>query len=41
MKPRIGISMNYFDADYGVESAYIDLPYFSVIEEFGALPFPI
>ena len=41
MKPRIGISMNYHDADYGVESAYIDLPYFSVIEEFGALPFPI
>ena len=41
MKPRIGISMNYCQADYGVESAYLDLPYFSVLEEFGALPFPI
>jgi len=41
MKPRIGISMNYHDADYGAESAYIDLPYFSALEEFGALPFPI
>ncbi len=33
--------MNYHVAEEGVERAYIDMPYFSYLEEFGALPFPI
>ena len=41
MKPRIGISMNYHVAPEGVERAYLDMTYFSVVEEFGGLPFPI
>ena len=41
MKPRIGLSMNYHLADEGVERAYLDLPYFAYVEEFGGLPVPI
>lgn len=41
MKPRIGISMNYHVAAEGIERAYLDMPYFSYVEEFGGLPFPI
>jgi putative glutamine amidotransferase len=41
MKPRIGISMNYHVVAEGIERAYLDMPYFSFVEEIGGLAFPI
>lgn len=41
MKSRIGVSMNYHLSEDGMERAYLDEPYFALVEKFGAIPIPI
>jgi putative glutamine amidotransferase len=41
MKPRIGLSMNYRVNEDAVEQIYLDKDYFEMVEEAGALPFPL